>query len=54
LSEVRVDDHAASAILAFVIGSLVLGAFAPRKVAGFAAPALEAFIAAQAEPRASR
>jgi hypothetical protein len=30
----------ASAILAFVIGALVFGAFAPRKAAGFAAPSL--------------
>ena len=30
----------ASAILAFVIGALVFGAFAPRKTAGFAAPSL--------------
>jgi len=29
----------ASAVLAFVVGSLVLGAFAPRRTAGFAAPA---------------
>ena len=28
----------AGALLAFVLGSLVLGAFAPRKTAGFAAP----------------
>jgi TetR/AcrR family transcriptional repressor of bet genes len=30
----------ASAVLAFIIGALVFGAFAPRKTAGFAAPAL--------------
>jgi len=30
----------AGAVLAFVLGALVLGAFAPRKTAGFAAPAL--------------
>ncbi len=30
----------ASAVLTFVIGALVFGAFAPRKTAGFAAPAL--------------
>lgn len=32
------DDHEAGGVLAFVIGALVLGAFAPRKTAGFAAP----------------
>lgn len=41
LSEDQLDDHQASAILAFVVGSLVFGAFAPRKVTGFAAPALQ-------------
>jgi TetR/AcrR family transcriptional repressor of bet genes len=35
----RLQAREAGAILAFVLGSLVLGAFAPRKVAGFAAPA---------------
>ena len=30
--------HDAGALPAFVLGSLVLGAFAPRKTAGFAAP----------------
>ena len=30
----------ASAVLAFVVGALVFGAFAPRKTAGFAAPSL--------------
>jgi hypothetical protein len=36
-------------VLAFVVGSLVLGAFAPRKTAGFAAPALAKLIASLAE-----
>ncbi len=36
----------ASAAVAFVVGSLVLGAFAPRKTAGFAAPALRRLLAA--------
>ncbi len=36
----------AGAILAFVIGSLVVGAFAPRKTAGFAAPGLRRLVAA--------
>jgi TetR/AcrR family transcriptional repressor of bet genes len=38
--------HEASAVLAYVLGSLVLGAFAPQKTAGFAAPGLKSFIAA--------
>lgn len=40
----RLDDHSAAAVLAFIIGSLVFGAFAPRKTAGFAAPALRHFV----------
>jgi TetR/AcrR family transcriptional repressor of bet genes len=48
LSEGRLDDHQASAVMAFVLGSLVFGAFAPRKAAGFAAPALKIFIRAVA------
>jgi len=43
----------AGSVLAFVIGSLVLGAFAPRKTAGFAAPGLRKLIAALAGTRAS-
>lgn len=35
----RLSAQESGAILAFVLGALVLGAFAPRKVAGFAAPA---------------
>ena len=42
------SDHDAGCILAFVIGSLVLGAFAPRKTAGFAAPGLRRLVAALA------
>ncbi|MEZ4220632.1 MAG: TetR/AcrR family transcriptional regulator [Polyangiaceae bacterium] len=38
----------ASAVLAFVLGALVLGAFAPRKTAGFAAPAARVLIDALA------
>lgn len=34
----RLDDKQAGAALAFIVGSLVFGAFAPRKTAGFAAP----------------
>ena len=36
----------ASAVVAFVVGALVFGAFAPRKTAGFAAPRLLRLIAA--------
>lgn len=42
----RFSAHDAGAVLAFVIGSLVLGAFAPRRTAGFAAPGLRKLIAA--------
>jgi TetR/AcrR family transcriptional regulator, transcriptional repressor of bet genes len=38
--------HDAGSVLAFVIGALVLGAFAPRKTAGFAAPGLRRLVAA--------
>lgn len=38
-------EEDASAILAFILGALVFGAFAPRKTAGFAAPALAKLIA---------
>ena len=34
----RLSPRDAGALLAFILGSLVLGAFAPQKVAGFAAP----------------
>jgi TetR/AcrR family transcriptional repressor of bet genes len=33
------DERDAGAVLAFIVGALVVGAFAPRKTAGFAAPA---------------
>lgn len=39
-----IDEGEASAILAFVLGSLVFGAFAPRKAAGFAAPSARVLI----------
>jgi TetR/AcrR family transcriptional repressor of bet genes len=35
----------ASAVLAFILGSLVFGAFAPRKTAGFAAPFIRRVLA---------
>ncbi len=42
----RLTAHDTGAVLAFIIGSLVFGAFAPRKTAGFAAPSLKKLIAA--------
>jgi TetR/AcrR family transcriptional regulator, transcriptional repressor of bet genes len=42
----RLSEQDGGAVLAFVIGALVLGAFAPRKTAGFAAPALRRFVEA--------
>lgn len=46
----RLSSADAGAVLAFIIGALVLGAFAPRKTAGFAAPALEKLVRALAMP----
>jgi len=43
-SKGRLAERDANAVLAFVIGALVLGAFAPRKTAGFAAPALQRLV----------
>lgn len=40
----RVSAQDAGAVLAFVVGALVVGAFAPRKTAGFALPALRKFL----------
>lgn len=34
------SDQEAGAVLAYIIGALVLGAFAPKKTSGFAAPGL--------------
>jgi len=42
----KLSPQEAGCVLAFVIGSLVLGAFAPRKTAGFAAPGLRRLVAA--------
>jgi TetR/AcrR family transcriptional repressor of bet genes len=42
----RLSAQDAGAVLAFVVGSLVVGAFAPRKTAGFAAPGLKRLVAA--------
>lgn len=43
-SSYRFSPQDAGGVLAFVIGSPVLGAFAPRKTAGFAHPALQRLI----------
>lgn len=40
------DERDAGAVLGFIVGALVLGAFAPRKTAGFAAPSLRALVRA--------
>ena len=40
----KLSTHDAGCVLAFVIGALVLGAFAPKKTAGFAAPGLKTII----------
>jgi hypothetical protein len=40
----RLSCASAGAVLAFIVGALVVGAFAPRKTAGFAGPALELLV----------
>jgi TetR/AcrR family transcriptional repressor of bet genes len=40
----NLDEQQSSALIAFVFGALVFGAFAPRKAAGFAAPAARRLI----------
>src|SRR5262249_41327001 len=40
----RLSEQDSGAVLAFVIGALVLGAFAPRKTSGFASPGLRSLI----------
>lgn len=42
----RFSPHDAGAVLAFIVGALVVGAFAPRKTAGFAAPGLRRLVTA--------
>lgn len=42
----RLSPQDAGAVLAFILGALVMGAFAPRRTAGFAAPALQRLIEA--------
>jgi TetR/AcrR family transcriptional regulator, transcriptional repressor of bet genes len=49
----RLSESDAGAVLAFIIGALVLGAFAPRKTSGFAAPGLEKMVSVLASPGAT-
>jgi AcrR family transcriptional regulator len=42
------SEQDSGAVLAFIIGALVFGAFAPRKSAGFAAPSLRKLVTALA------
>jgi TetR/AcrR family transcriptional repressor of bet genes len=48
----RMTREEAGATLAFVLGSLVLGAFAPERVAGFAAPAAKVLARGEGGSRA--
>jgi TetR/AcrR family transcriptional regulator, transcriptional repressor of bet genes len=47
----RLSAHEAGGVLAYIVGALVLGAFAPRKVAGFAAPTLRRMLPALLDTR---
>ncbi len=40
----KLSEHQSASILAYIIGALVLGAFAPKKTAGFAGPGLRQLI----------
>jgi len=42
----RLSPENAAAVLAFIVGALVFGAFAPRKTHGFAAPSLQILLKA--------
>jgi hypothetical protein len=42
----RLSNQEAGAVLAYIVGALVVGAFAPKKTAGFAAPGLRKLIGA--------
>ena len=42
----ELPTHGAEAVLAFVVGALVVGAFAPKKAAGFAAPSMRQLLSA--------
>lgn len=44
------NDQKAAAVLAFILGALVMGAFAPQKTAGFAAPSLHSLLRALGYP----
>jgi AcrR family transcriptional regulator len=44
------NERDSAAVLAFIIGALVFGAFAPRKTAGFAAPSLRRLVSALSRP----
>lgn len=50
-SNAALDERGSGAVLAFIVGALVLGAFAPRKTAGFAAPSLRVLVRALARER---
>lgn len=41
----KLDERQAGALLAFILGALVVGAFAPKKTAGFAADGARALLA---------
>jgi TetR/AcrR family transcriptional repressor of bet genes len=49
----ELGEQEAGAVLAFILGALVFGAFAPRKTSGFAAPALRKLVDALARRRGS-
>ena len=53
LSEHKLNSKQAGGVLAFIIGSLVLGAFAPKKTKGFAAPNLRQLICAMRASKTS-
>ena len=42
----QLDAHQSGAVLAFIIGALFLGTFAPKKTAGSAAPQLRQLVEA--------
>jgi AcrR family transcriptional regulator len=50
-SKGALTDQDSGAVLAFIVGSLVFGAFAPRKTAGFAAPSLRRLVQALSRSR---
>lgn len=50
----RLSAHGASAVLGFIFGALLLGAFAPRKTTGFAQPAARALVRALTADRHER